>query len=61
MRELLEKYGRKLRNNIDIDIPGRGPENVERSPSSRLDPAKNLCFPQKAESTLFCFISQEWS
>jgi len=55
------KYGRKLRNNIDNDIPEKGLENVETSPSSRLDPAMNLCFPQKAENTLFCFISQEWS
>jgi hypothetical protein len=29
-RGLLEKYGRKPRNNIEVDIPEKGRQNVER-------------------------------
>ena len=28
-RGLFEKYGRKLRNNVEVDIPEKGLENVE--------------------------------
>jgi hypothetical protein len=30
MRELVEKYGRKLRNKVEVDIPEKGCENVKR-------------------------------